>query len=249
MRPTELTIGPYGDSALLVRAVSTGPADREACWRTVQDLADALTGAAGVADLVATYDSLLVEFDCATTDHDEVAALVRATGPAEAGTRPSTVFEVPVRYGGEDGPDLAGVAEQLGISPAEVVERHGAAEWTVRFLGAPAGAPMLDGSAPNGSGLPGPVRRHPSPRARVPAGSVALSGVQGVIYPVAAPGGWQLIGRTPLRFVDPTRWPHVPYRPGDRFRFVPHGDVQIRDVQNRDVQIRDAPPSDRRHDR
>lgn len=217
--PIELAIGPYGDSALLVRAVGAVPADREACWRTVQDLADALTSAAGVADLVATYDSLLVEFDCAATDHDAVSTMVRTAGPAEAGTRQPTVFEVPVRYGGDDGPDLAGVADQLGISPAEVVERHGAAEWTVRFLGAPAGAPMLDGSL-----LPGPVRRHPSPRPRVPAGSVALSGVQGVVYPVAAPGGWQLIGRTPLRFVDPGRWPHVPYRPGDRFRFVPLSD-------------------------
>ena len=229
MRPIELAIGPYGDSALLVRAVGadrSDRSDREACWRTVQDLADALTAAGGaaigVSDLVATYDSLLVEFDSADTDHDAVSALVRAAhaaGPADTGARPPTVFEVPVGYGGEDGPDLDGVADQLGISPAEVVERHGAAEWTVRFLGAPTGAPMLDGSM-----LPGPVRRHPSPRPRVPAGSVALSGVQGVIYPVAAPGGWQLIGRTPLRFVDPGRWPHVPYRPGDRFRFVPHSD-------------------------
>jgi len=213
-----LDITPYGDSALLVRAA---PGSRERRWRTVQRLADAVQSDAvpGVRDLVATYDCLLVEFDCGRTDHDAVAGAVRraATRVGDDGpVVPPRRFRIPVLYGGEHGPDLPEVADQLGLTADEVVRRHAGTEWVVRFLGAPVGAPMLDGSP-----FPSSVSRCPRPRTRVPAGSVAVAGAQAVIYPVASPGGWRLIGRTPLRLVDVARRPHVPYRPGDRFQFVP----------------------------
>lgn len=213
-----LDIQAYGDSALLVRAVQ---GSRERRWRTVQRLADALEAATvvGVHDLVATYDCLLVEFDCERTSHDAVARAVRQLAARAGGTGRVAAprrFRVPVVYGGEHGPDLPEVADQLGLTADEVVRRHAGTDWVVRFLGAPAGAPMLDGAA-----FPTPVSRRPSPRTRVPAGAVAVAGAQAVIYPVTSPGGWRLIGRTPLRLVDVGRWPQVAYRPGDRFRFIP----------------------------
>ncbi|WP_370947054.1 allophanate hydrolase subunit 1 [Amycolatopsis sp. cg5] len=196
-----------GDSALLVRPGG------DSAWQAVQNLADALTGS-DVTDLVATYDSLLVTFDCARVRHDELAARIRELDLEKAYTPPvSRLFEIPVVY---DGPDLADVALELGLSEDEVVRLHSGTDWVVRFLGAPAGAPMLDGSP-----FPARVSRRPSPRTSVPAGSVAVSGTQAVIYPVVSPGGWRLLGRTPLKLVDTSRDPMVPYRPGDRFRFVP----------------------------
>ena len=202
---------PYGDSALLVLA-SAGTAEQR--WRTVQRLADALEADRhpGVSDIVATYDALLVEFDCARTTFEEVASALRAARPVSAVPAPATI-RVPVRYGGEHGPDLDDVAHQLGIAPAEVVRRHAATPWTVRFRGSPAGAPMLDGPA-----FPAPVARCPRPRVRVPPGSVAVAGHQSVIYPVPSPGGWRLIGRTPLGLADLAG---LHCRPGDVMRFEP----------------------------
>ncbi len=216
-----LDIVACGDSAVLVRAVR---GSREQRWRTVQWLADALEASDASVDLVATYDSLLVEFDCGRTDHAAVASsvLALAAGLHDGARAAPRRFEIPVRYGGEDGPDLPDVADQLGLTAGEVVRQHAGAEWVVRFLGAPAGAPMLSSAD---SPFPAPVRRCPTPRTAVPAGSVALAGAQAVIYPVRSPGGWRLIGRTPLRFVDAARRPHVPYRPGDRFQFVPVGEL------------------------
>ncbi|KAA5830614.1 allophanate hydrolase subunit 1 [Saccharopolyspora hirsuta] len=207
-----------GDSAVVVKAVHD---DADHRWRAVHALADALEEAdlAGVHGLVPTYDSLLVEFDCADTDHRSVrrsleAALDRLGETPEE--RPSKLFEVPVVYGGEHGPDLPAVADQLGLTEQDVIDLHSGAELTVRCLGAPVGAPMMDGPA-----FPAPVARLSSPRTSVPPGSVAVAGKQAVICPMRSPGGWPLLGRTPLRVLDLHSERLAPYRPGDRFRFVP----------------------------
>lgn len=213
-----LSVLDCGDSAVVVRAVHDDPGHR---WRAVHTLADVLESARlpGVHGLVPTYDSLLVEFDCADTDHESVRRWVAAAFgrlgavPAE---RPSQLFVVPVVYGGECGPDLPTVADQLGLTAQEVIELHSSAELTVRCLGAPVGAPMMDGPA-----FPAPVPRLSSPRTSVHPGSVAVAGAQAVICPMRSPGGWPLLGRTPLRVLDLDSPRLTPYRPGDRFRFVP----------------------------
>jgi KipI family sensor histidine kinase inhibitor len=200
---TTVEIAPYGDSALLATA-SGGTTEQR--WDLVRRLADAVR-APGVVDVVATYDAVLLEFDCGRTTFEEVAAAVRAVRfPRSASA--SVAFRIPVCYGGEHGPDLADVATQLGIPAADVIRLHAATPWTVRFRGSPAGAPMMDGSL-----FPTPITRRSQPRIRVPAGSVALAGHQSVIYPVASPGGWRIIGRTPLRLLE------LSYRPGDILRF------------------------------
>lgn len=207
-----------GDSAVVVKAVH-GDANRR--WQLVHTLADALDDARlhGVHGLVPTYDSLLVEFNCADTEHQAVRealedALTRLGGaPVE---RTSKLFVVPVVYGGEHGPDLPQVAEQLGLSEQQVVALHSGTLLTVRCLGAPVGAPMMDGPP-----FPEPVPRLVSPRTSVSPGSVAVAGRQAVICPMRSPGGWPLLGRTPLRVLDLDSDRLTPYRPGDLFRFVP----------------------------
>lgn len=211
-----IRIADCGDSAVLVRAA--GPGDDS--WSAVHALADAVEAAGlnGVHGIVPAYDCLLVEFDCAATDH---AAVRRAVASAARGLGGKPVplprgFTVPVVYGGEYGPDLPLVAGQLEMTAEDVIRRHTARPLTVRCLGAPAGAPMMDGPS-----FGEPVARLPSPRTSVPPGSVAVAGRQAVICPVRSPGGWPLLGRTPLRVLGLGLEPHTRYRPGDTFRFVP----------------------------
>ena len=138
-------------------------------------------------------------------------AFAEATG-ADATPR---LVEVPVRYGGSDGPDLAQVARRCGLDEDEVIARHAAAEYTVAMLGFAPGFPYLLGLDP---ALATP--RHAQPRTRVAAGSVGIGGAQTGIYPRESPGGWQIIGRTPLALFEAARAEPSALQPGDRVRFV-----------------------------
>ena len=131
---------------------------------------------------------------------------------------PRRVIEVPVCYGGELGPDLEDVARAVALSPAEVIARHSAPAYRVYLLGFTPGFPYLGGMDPR---LACP--RLSSPRVRVPAGSVAIAGAQTGVYSVESPGGWRLLGRTPLRLFDPDPGARRPFllAPGDGLRFVP----------------------------
>jgi KipI family sensor histidine kinase inhibitor len=213
----ELT--PYGDAALMVTASTS---DAEARWELVHRLAAHLNAhsAAGLTNLVPTYDCLLVSFDPVVTDHDEVADVVRAAieSGAASSTRRGRSFELPVVYGGDRGPDLDRVAKELEMTAEEIVAAHTAAPVKVRVLG-PSGGPLLDGPP-----LRGPVKRLTKPRVSVPEGSVGLAGEKTVLYPREMPGGWRLIGRTPLRLVDVDADPPVAYAPGDTVRFVRIGE-------------------------
>ncbi|MCZ9882011.1 5-oxoprolinase subunit B family protein [Arthrobacter sp. B2a2-09] len=220
--PTE--IYESGDSALRVVALSEASEDN---WLTVHRLADWLEGcgAEGLHGAVPTYDSVLVEFDPVLVSARQVRAFVKL-GLLEmarsAGTEAAPrEFDVPVVYGGEYGPDLEKVAEYQGISTEEVIRLHTEKTYTVRCLGAPAGSPMMDGPA-----FPKPVPRLKDPRLSVPAGAVAVAGRQAVIAPASAPGGWCVIGQTPLTVLNIRREPLVPYKPGDilRFRHIEAGE-------------------------
>jgi KipI family sensor histidine kinase inhibitor len=127
----------------------------------------------------------------------------------------TTEIDIPVRYGGADGPDLAALAKQVGMSVDEVVKRHTQAEYIVFFLGFQPGFAYLGGLDP---ALHAP--RRADPRLEVPAGSVGIGGEQTGVYPAVSPGGWQLIGRTDLNLFDPARQPPTLMQPGDRVRFV-----------------------------
>ncbi|WP_284748989.1 5-oxoprolinase subunit B family protein [Amycolatopsis sp. RTGN1] len=211
-----LRIRDAGDSAVMVTASHGDEAHR---WETVHALADALetAGIDGVHGLVPTYDTLLVEFDCVRVGHVVVRrAIAQAAGAARSRLAAPARFVVPVVYGGDHGPDLAIVAERLGLSEQDVIDAHSGEDLVVRCLGAPVGAPMMDGPA-----FGKPVPRLASPRTSVPAGSVAVAGRQAVICPLPSPGGWPLLGRTPLRVLDLGADRLTAYRPGDRFRFVP----------------------------
>jgi KipI family sensor histidine kinase inhibitor len=213
-----------GDSALVVEF---GDEISEEVNRKVHTLADVLRKRSllGLGELVPTYRSLLIHYDPLCLSCGEVKATV-SEALQEAGGKPTLelrVVEVPVVYGGEFGLDIQFVAEQNGLSVEEVIALHSGADYTVYMLGFSPGFAYL-GGLPEVLATP----RLPTPRKLVPAGSVGIAGAQTGIYPIATPGGWRLIGRTPLRLFDPAQEPPVLLRPGDRLRFVPISGEEFR---------------------
>jgi len=170
----------------------------------------------GVTELVPSYTSLLVRFDPLITDFDTVSVALAQAEQDEDTTHSATgtLIGIPVCYGGVYGPDLPDVARHTGLSEAEVIRLHSERVYPIYMLGFLPGFPYLGGMDPRLS-----TPRLPTPRTRIPAGSVGIGGMQTGIYPMASPGGWRLIGRTPMKLFDPDR--PLPYRAGDRIRFVP----------------------------
>jgi inhibitor of KinA len=172
----------------------------------------------GVVETVPAYADLTVYYDPARIGIDDLPAAIRARLARMATFVPPAGREItiPVLYGGADGPDLQEVARVAALSPDDVIARHSAGCYPVFMLGFAPGFCYLGGLDP---ALACP--RRATPRLRVPAGSVGIAGQQTGIYPLESPGGWQIIGRTPLPLFDPTAADPFPIRPGDTLRFRP----------------------------
>lgn len=174
----------------------------------------------GVLETVPTYRSLLVLFDPLLLARERLVSLVDGLladpAPEEAPGPAGAAVELPVLYGGEFGPDLDFVARQNGLSAGEVVAIHSSPAYLVYMLGFTPGFPYLGGMS---SRISAP--RLASPRGSVPAGSVGIAGDQTGVYPQETPGGWRLIGRTPLRLFDLDAERPFLLAPGDVVRFRP----------------------------
>lgn len=173
----------------------------------------------GVRDVIPTYRSVAVHFDpmtCDVTRLREALLEAAATPPLSAH---GSVVEVPVSYGGGNGPDLDEVARFASVSPQAVIERHSGGDYHVFMLGFLPGFAYM-GSVDDSIAAP----RKATPRTRIPAGSVGIAGRQTGVYPCESPGGWQLIGRTALQVFDAAREPAALFAPGDRVRFIPVND-------------------------
>jgi KipI family sensor histidine kinase inhibitor len=171
---------------------------------------------AGIHDVAPAYASLMVRFDPRRLAHGDVETYLRDIEARAANHEPvePRVIDVSVVYGGECGPDLAGTAALCGMSEAGFVELHASVSYRVYFLGFSPGFAYL-GEVPAAIAAP----RLSAPRREVPAGSVGIAGRQTGVYPSASPGGWRIVGRTPLRMFDARRKPMALLSPGDRVRF------------------------------
>jgi inhibitor of KinA len=205
-----------GDLALTVETadVLSGATSRE-----VLALADALRRAAlpGVREVVPAFSSVTLHFDRPTPDPADLEArildILREGGED---VPPCRRFTIPVLYGGAAGPDLPELARLCGLSSDEIVARHSGRDYRVHMLGFLPGFAYL-GDVDEALRQP----RLDQPRTRVPQGSVGVADAMTAVYPAASPGGWRLIGRTPLRMFDPERASPCPLAAGDVVRFSP----------------------------
>jgi len=208
---------PAGDSALVVEC---GDRIDPAINRRVRELFLAVeqSGIQGVVDLVPTYRSLLVYYDPLALSLDDLQERLLDLDARRGDLQlaPPHVIDIPTLYGGESGPDLGFVASHNGLTEREVVEIHAGTDYLVYMMGFSPGFPYLGGMSER---IAAP--RLKTPRTAIPAGSVGIAQRQTGIYPVESPGGWQLIGRTPVRLFDPDRRPPVLVEAGDYLRFVP----------------------------
>ena len=173
---------------------------------------------AGIRNVHPAYCSVLVKFDPLQWQHQQLEEILRKyLARLEDVILPSPrQVEIPVCYGGEYGPDLNDVSEMHGMTPAQVIELHSSSTYVVYFLGFVPGFAYL-GELPEALATP----RLAAPRRRVPPGSVGIAGRQTGVYPVATPGGWRLLGRTPLSMFRPDRDGFSLLSIGDRVRFTP----------------------------
>ena len=229
-----MDIIPLGDSAAIVRVREEYEDAPEATLDEVLRVFQLLQRAAipGVIELAPAYTSVAVFFDPlavlqsgATPDKifDELATKIqsaitpasrhrRRRGPTATGT--PRLIEIPVCYDAEFGTDLGRVAAHTKLSEREVIHLHNGGEYRVACIGFVPGFTFLAG-LPNNLATP----RRDVPRKEIPPGSVGIGGAQTGIYPLRSPGGWNLIGRTPLKLFDASKTPPTLLSPGDRVRF------------------------------
>ncbi len=219
-----MKLEPLGDSAV----VATLDVQIDAAGlASVLALATAVSEARGrgIVEVVPAYATVTVFYDplqFAEEGEDAYGLVCRfieacaARGPAGGAPPPGRQVEIPVCYGGEFGPDLGHVAQRCAMAQDAVVALHSGTDYLVHAIGFTPGFPFL-------GGLPAPLStpRRDTPRPRVPAGSVGIGGPQTGVYPIASPGGWQIIGRTPLSLFRPGETPAALLATGDAVRFRP----------------------------
>jgi len=205
---------PCGDAAL---TVEFGREIDPAVNARVLALDARMGGLAGVVETVPTYRSLLVHYDPVAVDfHALAAALLDLAADLPDIAREGRLWRIPVVYGGEFGLDLEDTARRHGITPEDLVQRHSAPVYRVYMSGFLPGFAYLGGLDPSIA-----TPRRESPRARTPAGTISIGGVQALVASIEAPSGWHLLGRTPVRNFMLDRDPVFILEPGDRVVFEP----------------------------
>ena len=206
---------PLGDSAILIQL---GDAINPALNARVHTLSGLLQTSPAVIETVPAYCTVLVHYDPLTTTYNQIKNIIeeKISLLDDSTNRPSRRLEIPILYGNASGLDFESVAATLALSPSELIRLHNEREYTVYMMGFTPGFPYL-GILNEKLTLP----RMSTPRTRVPAGSVAIADSQTGIYPVDSPGGWHIIGHTPLKLFDPTSETPFLFAPGDTVKFIP----------------------------
>lgn len=198
---------------------------------------------AGIGEVVPAFSSLLVRYDPLVTDYEEVVFRIGKAAAdlelADVEKSPGEIVEIPVCYGGEFGEDLADVAAHNNITEQEVISIHSGGLYRLYMIGFLPGFPYLGGLDKRIC-----CPRLKSPRTKIPAGAVGIGGEQTGIYPMESPGGWRLIGRTPLTLFDPDGILPLPYKAGDMIKFTAidkaeYGKIAAAEAKRRETLRRD----------
>lgn len=215
MKPT---ISPVGDRAI---SIDFGQVIDPTINRHIRQTIERIKALQleGIIELVPTYCALLVEYDAMLYSYSEICKIIEPTleeGMTNTTNEMVTVVEVPTVYGGEFGPDLSFVASHNHLSEDEVISIHSGTDYLVYMLGFIPGFTYLGGMDPRIA-----TPRLSSPRTLIPAGSVGIAGEQTGTYPSDSPGGWQIIGRTPVTMYDMSKAQAALLKAGDYVRYVP----------------------------
>jgi len=217
---------PAGDAAVSVELADEISREANARVLTLERLL--LDGRVpGIVETLPTFRALLVTYDPLVLSWERLRAVVDALAPrlARAPAPPGRHLELPCAYGGEYGPDLEEVARRLGLAPADVIRLHASADHCVYFIGFTPGLPYMSGQP-----LELTIPRLDRPRTKTPAGSVGIGGTQTSIYSVESPGGFWVLGRTPLKLYDPGAADPILLRAGDHVRFRPIDGTEFRAI-------------------
>lgn len=178
----------------------------------------------GIVDVIPAYQSLAIVFDKKNWDHESlINELSEIPEDRLLTTESQSVIEIPVCY--NLGLDWEEIINHTGLSREEIIQRHSSASYTIAMMGFIPGFIFLEGLKNILS-----VPRRPSPRTRVPSGSVGIGGSQTGIYSLESPGGWNIIGRTPVSFFDVTKSPPTKLKAGDQVRFIPISEQEFQNV-------------------
>ena len=182
----------------------------------------------GVVDVIPAFCSLLINYDPRVISYEDIRERIQniVKLDAQAGADIKRVYEIPVCYGGEYGPDLDNIAEHAGLTKEEVIEIHSSRDYLIYMLGFLPGFTYL-------GGLDERIHtpRLANPRIKINAGSVGIGGSQTGIYPLDSPGGWQLMGMTPVKTYDPKREKPILVEAGDYIRFVPVDEEEYKRIK------------------
>ncbi|MCS4485588.1 5-oxoprolinase subunit PxpB [Staphylococcus americanisciuri] len=203
----------------------------ESIFNQVNTVSDYLKSLAHpyIQEIVTSYRAILVYFDGMAITYeallDELSLTAHAITSSEQ-NKPRRIVNIPVLYGGKWGPDLEYVAEYHKLSVEEVIQCHIEGYYLVYMIGFMPGFPFLGGLSPRIH-----TPRKDEPRLKIPAGSVGIANNQTGLYPADSPGGWQIIGRTPIDVFDLNRDPKILYRPGDKIKFYAINEEQFLHIQ------------------
>jgi len=215
---------PAGDSALVI---IFGDRIDEKINKKVHAVASAIEKASPdwLVEVVPTYTSVYVYYDPLKLSYRNILDAIKPFLSVEPKEERPRIVEIPTAYGGEFGPDIEFVAKHNGLTVEEVIEIHSKPLYRVYMLGFTPGFAYLGGMNERIA-----TPRLEKPRLKVPAGSVGIAGKQTGIYPIESPGGWRLIGRTPLRLFTPEKNPPTLLQPGDYVRFVPISEEEFWEI-------------------
>ena len=226
MKPT---ISPVGDRAISIDFGQViDPTINRHIRQTIERIKELQLE--GIIELVPTYCALLVEYDAMLYSYSEICNIIEPTleeGMANTTNELVTVVEVPTVYGGEFGPDLSFVASHNHLSEDEVISIHSGTDYLVYMLGFIPGFTYLGGMDPRIA-----TPRLSSPRTLIPAGSVGIAGEQTGTYPSDSPGGWQIIGRTPVTMYDMSKAQAALLKAGDYVRYVPIDESEFHRIKS-----------------